>query len=796
MRRRIKRCLSLVVALLLVMSIMPMAAYAQEVTDQAVADVIEQLESIDTLAQMQAKRGDYKVNSRYMANTTDEAIITAHETARQNYESYIAKMFAARAAAQQAYDGLTDAQKAQIDPALVAKLDNQLDTKFRVETCTVTPRSDAYSFEAVNDTAAGGLCYETSNHVTLGPEIPALFILVDTADGKTSWTPNGKYVPGQSNYEVTYCCDLDTGLKYGTDYKRINLEDSTYFSEPCAEKVRAIVMNSYPFITMDEMKSRLKAGGLDGDFVDQLTRSDMIAATQMSIWAYANASADAIAVNTKYGATYDIAACSTRYMNPLHDHTNESWDWWTTAAGQISYDARAEYRVNMLTYYLCNLEGVPAQKEDVVISKVEITRAELEPDSDGTYRVGMYVHLNNGGTKDDELTVTVTSYHTNADGSVTRTGRTAQNVYGKTKLPISVKANSGDTIQVEVEGTQTLERNVYFYEAEGGRDPSQNLVGMGEGKTAVYAKSEFTFEEGLGEMGLRIYKTSSEDGTPISDITFNIYKVEPDQGEALNSTPTREELEKYRVEANKVASLVTDETGYAAITLEEGIYLVDEEKHEKIVEPVAPFYVRIPMQVSVETEDGTTKVETVKVVSVYPKNEPTEPPTPPPPPPPPNDFEGKFEIIKYDAADRAILLEGAEFTVYRAAEDTDTDAEIVMCDGMPCAVVPVIYNGEKLVLRTDASGKVTSPALNCQTYFIVETKAPNGYSLLDEAVMVTVVPDTIESIITLEIPNEKGNLLPETGGMGTTPFTVTGCVLIAAATVLLVLKKKQQEYAC
>ena len=87
MRRRIKRCLSLVVALLLVMSIMPMAAYAQEVTDQAVADVIEQLESIDTLAQMQAKRGDYKVNSRYMANTTDEAIITAHETARQNYES-------------------------------------------------------------------------------------------------------------------------------------------------------------------------------------------------------------------------------------------------------------------------------------------------------------------------------------------------------------------------------------------------------------------------------------------------------------------------------------------------------------------------------------------------------------------------------------------------------------------------------------------------------------------------------------------------------------------------------------
>ncbi len=134
--------------------------------------------------------------------------------------------------------------------------------------------------------------------------------------------------------------------------------------------------------------------------------------------------------------------------------------------------------------------------------------------------------------------------------------------------------------------------------------------------------------------------------------------------------------------------------------------------------------------------------------------------------------------------------------MYRAAEDTDTDVEIVMCDGIPCAVVPVIYNGQKLVLTTDASGKVVSPALNCQTYFIVETKAPNGYSLLDEAVMVTVVPDTLQDIITLEIPNEKGNLLPETGGMGTTSFTVMGSVLIVAAAVLLVLKKKQQEYAC
>ena len=784
-----KRCLCLVSALVLTLSMVSWTASA-EVTDPDVLAVIQQLESIDTLQQMQNRRSANKVKSRYLATTTNTTIITKHENARTEYETYLATMFAAREAAQRAYDELTAAQKAQIDPALVAKLDNELGTVFTSVTATVTPRSDEYSFETV-DRPEGGLCYESSNHLTLGPEIPATFVIVDTADGKTTWTPDGPYVSGESNYEVTYCCDLLTGLEYGHHYKRVNLEDSTYFNEASAKQIRAIILNSYPFVSMEEMKANLKRVGIDGEFVDSLTRSDAIAATQMAIWAYANAYDDEVAANTKYGASFDVTANSDRYMNPLHDYTNELWTWWTTSAAQYSYDARAEYRVNMLVYYLTRLEGIPAQQENVVVSNVEVTRADLTPGGDGSYTVGMYIHLNNGGTKSDSLKIKVTSYHTNADGSTTRTDWSGGGVYGETKIPMTVRAYPGDTIKVTVDGMQTLGRDVYFYEPEGGRGTSQSLVGMGEGRAYVYAEEEFTFREEPGEMGLRIYKTNKETGTPINDITFDIYKVVPGEGEVTDAKPTAEELAKFQVAENLVATLVTDKTGYAAVALDEGIYLVVERSHEKIKEPADPFYVWIPMLVEKEDEAGNTITETVKIVSVYPKNEPNVPP-PPPPPPPPEEFSGRFQIRKVDADDPTVTLEGATFAVYRAATEEDQNPVIVTCNGTACAVVPVIYEGAELTLTTGQDGIATSPDLDCEIYFVLEIKAPLGYKLKEDAVTVTVVPDTISTSTIVEVTNEKGSLMPETGGIGTVIFTTVGGILVLMAMTVLVMKKRGQ----
>ena len=50
------------------------------------------------------------------------------------------------------------------------------------------------------------------------------------ADRNYTWTPNGVYEFGKSNYEVLYCCDAVTGYVHGVHYKRMNLEDSGYYS--------------------------------------------------------------------------------------------------------------------------------------------------------------------------------------------------------------------------------------------------------------------------------------------------------------------------------------------------------------------------------------------------------------------------------------------------------------------------------------------------------------------------------------------------------------------------------------
>ena len=791
MTHRMMQLLGLLLAVVMLIGTATNCASAADVAEDPVAAVIRQLEEIDTLEQMQAKRASYAVKSRYTVSTTDSSVIAAHENARAQYEAYRDSMFAARLAAQQAYDALSASQQAQISSSLTSKLSQDLPTSFRSETMSLTPGNQAYTFMAVNDSVSGGLCYEVSNHASGTIEIPAIFILVDTADGASSWTPSGRYQPGESNFDVAYCCDVHTILNYGSHYKRINLEDSSYYGPSASRHIRAILENAYPFLSLDEMKSRLKAGGMKSDFVDSLTRSDVIAAVQLAIWAYANAGETTVDA-VRYGTSYDVVANRNRYMNPLHEYTNELWDWWTTAAGNTSYDANAEYRVNTLVYYLCNLSGQSVSEDEIVISEVEVTRADLISESDDLYQLGMYIHLNSGGSRSDDLRVSVTSYHINEDGSRTETGRNAQSLNGRTLVDMYVRAKPGDTIQVVVEGTQTLERGVYFYEPEGGRDASQCLVGVSEGETRVHAEKEFTFAETIGETGLRLYKTALNTGMPLEGITFHIYRVLPGEGQTVSSAPTQEELTWYATEENRLASIVTDATGYASLALDEGTYLIVEEHNpDKIISPVSPFYISIPLAVSRETEDGTTVVDMMNIVSVYPKNVPVdEEEEPPIIPPVPDNVTGQFEIIKHAAGEPDTRLSGAQFEVYRAATDGDDNVKTVVCDGTMYAVTPVKVNGSRLVLTTDSNGHAVSPQLTCGTYFLVETKAPDGYYLLEEAVSVRVVSSILSSSTTVTIANTPGVQLPETGGSGWDGYALLGCALMLGALAVLVLRKR------
>lgn len=80
-----------------------------------------------------------------------------------------------------------------------------------------------------------------------------------------------------------------------------------------------------------------------------------------------------------------------------------------------------------------------------------------------------------------------------------------------------------------------------------------------------------------------------------------------------------------------------------------------------------------------------------------------------------------------------------------------------------------------------------------ESYYLVETKAPEGYNLLDEPLEVTFTEadSNTKHVHTEAIENKKGFTLPNTGGIGTILLVVFGIILIGLAIILTMNKKKK-----
>lgn len=172
-------------------------------------------------------------------------------------------------------------------------------------------------------------------------------------------------------------------------------------------------------------------------------------------------------------------------------------------------------------------------------------------------------------------------------------------------------------------------------------------------------------------------------------------------------------------------------------------------------------------------------------------------------------FSYKTWVHKID--EKQTALPGAEFALYKYTLEQPAEGK----------TYETVENGGYWVatsepIKTVEGTKFEFRGLDDGKYKIVETKTPNGYNTVDPIVFTVTAEHEIlsddprftslsgeaetgeitfkyivgEGCLSTTVVNKAGITLPETGGMGTTMIYVVGGILVLAAVVLLVTKKR------
>ena len=269
-----------------------------------------------------------------------------------------------------------------------------------------------------------------------------------TVNGEKVSTALFKVQNPDSSIAYAYCVDLDTPIKNGHNYSRVNVEDSSYYSAESAKHIRAIVRNAYPFVSLEEISSTLN--------LENLTREEAITATQIAIWKYANSA------------------------NIPDDLTGN---------------------IGVIYNYLIGLEGVEGQ-----IAVANIISKDPIVNSEGENCDVEFIFKANGKNADNTSINLEYIIEGKSEESVdTNLGIDDE---GYTHIKVT-NVKEEQNIKFIVQGVQDVGTDVFFYNPQGGRSQSQSLIGIQSGNTNISKTFEFQFK--FGEVTVKKVDLDNQD---------------------------------------------------------------------------------------------------------------------------------------------------------------------------------------------------------------------------------------------------------------------------------------------
>lgn len=150
-------------------------------------------------------------------------------------------------------------------------------------------------------------------------------------------------------------------------------------------------------------------------------------------------------------------------------------------------------------------------------------------------------------------------------------------------------------------------------------------------------------------------------------------------------------------------------------------------------------------------------------------------------------------VFKYTKNDQA--LAGAEFMLSTDPKCTDESKTLKFTLNNDTNKYRFAAHGNATLTSLD-NGRIDIEGLKAGTYYLKETKAPDGYNLLKKIQTIEIGEDGSIKLngtaITddVKVKNNSGIELPSTGGMGTTLIYLAGIVLVVLSGYVLISKRR------